>query len=253
VFYLSLFIRPVRATLRQRRGTRQLELKRDADLCGHDVCARAQHVEEHVAVFAADRAFPEILGARTAQVTHTPIEQHLDAARVRVQPHVQAAAEAVRQLRQLARAREVAVRLSPDLPAVEVNAAAVELCLTNYISNAIKYSDPAKAERWVEIRSRLEQRRDDDGAAELIVEVSDNGLGVPDEARRKLFDRFFRAHAEGPVSGVEGTGLGLSIVRETVAMLGGRAWAEPGTSGGSVFAFSLPCRRGSDSSIAAQS
>jgi len=159
-----------------------------------------------------------------------------------------AAGEAVRQLRQMAKARDVAVRLSPDLPSVEVNAAAVELCLTNYISNAIKYSDPAKAERWVEIRSRVEPRRDTDSTTELIVEVHDNGLGVPAEARRQLFDRFFRAHAEGEVSGVEGTGLGLSIVRETVEMLGGRAWAEPNASGGSLFAFALPCRRGNDCS-----
>ena len=54
-------------------------------------------------------------------------------------------------------ARDVAVRVAPDLPAVEVNAAAVELCLTNYLSNAIKYSDPAKVERWVEVRSRLQR------------------------------------------------------------------------------------------------
>lgn len=153
-------------------------------------------------------------------------------------------AEAVRQLRHLAQAKNVSVRQSRDLPSVEVNAAAVELCLTNYISNAIKYSDPGKAERWVEIGSRLFENPN--GATELIVEVSDNGLGVPDEARQRLFDRFFRAHADGVVSGVEGTGLGLSIVRETVEMLGGRAWAERSASGGSVFAFSLPCRRASD-------
>ena len=158
-----------------------------------------------------------------------------------------AALEAARQLRQLARARDVVVRVSPDLPAVEVNAAAVELCLTNYISNAIKYSDPGKAERWVEIRSRVEQPHHPDDTPELVVEVSDNGLGVPEDARRKLFDPFFRAHVESAVSDVEGTGLGLSIVRETVEMLGGRAWAEPSTSGGSLFAFALPCRRRSDS------
>jgi len=157
-----------------------------------------------------------------------------------------AALEAARQLRQLARARGVAVRLSPDLPAVEVNAAAVELCLTNYTSNAIKYSDPGKVERWVEVRSRVEQPHNPNDAAELVVEVSDNGLGVPEDARRKLFDPFFRAHVESAVSDVEGTGLGLSIVRETVEMLGGRAWAEPSTSGGSLFAFALPCRRESD-------
>ncbi len=200
--------------------------------------------------------FIEMIGENAAAM-HVVLEDLISLSRLdgdaRQQKNVllpAAAAEAVRQLRQLARARDVAVRLSPDLSPVEVNAGAVELCLTNYISNAIKYSDPSKPERWVEIRSRVEPQRDTDGATELIVEVSDNGLGVPDEARRQLFDRFFRAHGEGEASGVEGTGLGLSIVRETVEMLGGRAWAEPTASGGSVFAFALPCRRGGDSSMA---
>lgn len=157
-----------------------------------------------------------------------------------------AAAESVRQLRHLADARGVRVRLSPELPAVEVNAAAVELCLTNYVSNAIKYSDSTKSERWVEIRGRVDCARDDGANAELIVEVLDNGIGVPDEARRQLFDRFFRAHAEDAATSVEGTGLGLSIVRETVEMLRGRTWAESLPSGGSLFAFALPCRRQAD-------
>jgi signal transduction histidine kinase len=79
-----------------------------------------------------------------------------------------------------------------------------------------------------------------------VVEVLDNGIGVPSEARSKLFDRFFRALSGDSAIEVEGTGLGLSIVRETVDMLGGRAWAEPVTGGGSLFAFSLPCRRSTD-------
>ena len=197
--------------------------------------------------------FIEMIGDNAAGI-HDVLEDLISLSRLdgnaRQQKNVllpAAAAEAVRQLRQLARARDVAVRLSSDLPRVEVNAAAVELCLTNYVSNAIKYSDPSKAERWVEIRSRLDHARSDDACPELIVEVVDNGLGVPDEARRQLFDQFFRGHTEDVVSGVEGTGLGLSIVRETVEMLGGRAWAESVDSGGSVFAFSLPCRRGTDS------
>src|SRR5205814_708381 len=78
----------------------------------------------------------------------------------------------VRERRDLARARDVAVRVAPDLPAVEVNAAAVELCLTNYLSNAIKYSDPAKVERWVEVRSRLQRSHNANEATELVVEVS---------------------------------------------------------------------------------
>jgi signal transduction histidine kinase len=73
----------------------------------------------------------------------------------------------------------------------------------------------------------------------VVVRVSDNGLGVPREAREQLFHRFFRAH-EATVTGEEGTGLGLSIVRETVEALGGRAWAEF-PADGSVFAFAVPC------------
>jgi signal transduction histidine kinase len=157
-----------------------------------------------------------------------------------------AAAEVLRQLRRHARSRGVAVRIAPDLPPIAVNAAAVELCLTNYVSNAIKYCDAAKTERWVEIRGRVQPRPAEPGATELVIEVWDNGLGVPADMQGRLFERFFRAH-EG-VTGVEGTGLGLSIVRETIEALGGRAWVEANPSGGSVFAFAIPSRRSGDSS-----
>jgi signal transduction histidine kinase len=165
--------------------------------------------------------------------------------RVEQHQHVrlpQAVAEVLRQLREMTRASGVTVQVPDDLPDVEVNAAAIELCLTNYISNAIKYADPQKVNRWIEIRARVEKRGDERGES-LVVEVRDNGLGVPVEARDKLFQRFFRAHDQ-TVTGVEGTGLGLSIVRETVEAIGGRAWAESGASDGSTFAFAIPCRRG---------
>lgn len=156
----------------------------------------------------------------------------------------EAAQEAARAVREAAQAARVDVRIVPDLPDVEVNAAAVELCLTNYVSNAIKYSDPAKGERWAAIEAGIEGPPG--SGCELVVRVRDNGRGVPTDKRDRLFQRFFRAH--DTITGVEGTGLGLSIVRETVEALGGRAWAEflepMGT--GSVFAFALPCRRQDD-------
>jgi signal transduction histidine kinase len=140
----------------------------------------------------------------------------------------------------MARAGGVVVKVE-EIPDVEVDAAAIELSLTNYISNAIKYADPEKITRLVQVRGRVEQH--DDGGETLIVEVRDNGLGVPQDAIEKLFQRFFRAHDQ-TVTGVEGTGLGLSIVRETVEGIGGRAWVESGIEGGSVFGFAIPCRRG---------
>lgn len=159
----------------------------------------------------------------------------------------QAAREVARQLRDMAQANAVEVRVSPDIPAVEVNAAAVELCLTNLVSNAIKYADQAAAARWVEVRARAvswESPETGDVVHEVVVEVADNGSGVPEAERGRLFERYFRA-GNAEASGAPGTGLGLSIVQETVTALGGRAWAAfPG--GESVFAFSLPCRRSRD-------
>jgi signal transduction histidine kinase len=156
-----------------------------------------------------------------------------------------AAAEVVRQLRELARSRRVRVSVLDGLPAVEVNAAAVELCLINFVSNALKYADARKDDCWVEIAARIEPASDDEPAF-VVVEVRDNGIGVAPNQRSRLFERFFRAGVES-ATGVEGTGLGLSIVRETVEALRGRAWAEF-RDGMSVFAFSLPVRRATDPS-----
>jgi signal transduction histidine kinase len=167
----------------------------------------------------------------------------------RHQRHVrlpQAAAESARQLREMARTHGVEVRISDSLPDVEVSAAVVELCLTNFISNGIKYADSSKPRRWVDVQGRIV--RDDTGtASEVVVEIRDNGVGVPESERPRLFERFFRAQ-DASTSSVEGTGLGLSIVREAVQTLGGRAWAEF-PSDGSLFAFAVPCRRAHDAAL----
>ena len=155
----------------------------------------------------------------------------------------EAAAEAARQLRDMARSRGVAIRLDDALPDVEINAAAVELCLTNLLANAIKYSDPAEPSRRVDVSGCIILAADE-SPREVIIEVRDNGIGVPTPARAHLFERFFRAE-NASRSDSEGTGLGLSIVREIVQSLGGRAWAEFPEKG-SVFALALPCRRAED-------
>src|SRR5688500_1370228 len=100
----------------------------------------------------------------------------------------QAVAEAVRQLRHPADAHGVAVIVSETLPPVAVDAAAAELCLSNLISNGIKYCDPKKDDRRIEISAELRYPSMTEG--ELIVRVRDNGVGVPREARPELFRRF---------------------------------------------------------------
>jgi signal transduction histidine kinase len=156
----------------------------------------------------------------------------------------EAASEAVRELREVAQAKGVEVRISDEMPAIEVDAATVELCLMNYVSNAIKYSDPRKKERWVTVEAAIESGEDE---SELVIRVCDNGLGVPADKRNQLFGEFYRAH-DDTITEADGTGLGLSIVRETVESAGGRAWAEfpDGSEDGSIFAFALPSRRRED-------
>ncbi|HSH45221.1 MAG TPA: sensor histidine kinase [Longimicrobiales bacterium] len=148
----------------------------------------------------------------------------------------QAAAEAKRQLRKFAEDRNVVVELADHLPDVEVPAAAVELALSNYLSNAIKYRDPSRDVSWARIEGRL---IGDGDTRELEVWVTDNGLGVPEDSRDHIFRRYYRAHDE-TVTGEEGTGLGLSLVRDNIEGLGGRVWAEFPDQG-SRFGFAIPC------------
>jgi signal transduction histidine kinase len=83
--------------------------------------------------------------------------------------------------------------------------------LRNVIENAIKYSRPGIANAYVKIHLFEE-------GAYHVVQITDNGIGIPEEFLDKVFDVFFRATDE-----VSGTGLGLYIVRNAMAKLGGRA------------------------------
>jgi signal transduction histidine kinase len=154
----------------------------------------------------------------------------------------EAVAEAIRQLREFARGKNVQIEIEGELPRVEINAAAVELCLSNYLSNAVKYCDPDKSEQWVRISA--ETQVGENQQSSLIVRVRDNGKGVPEAAREQLFRRFFRSDTTAEQA--DGHGLGLSLVRETLESIGGAAWAEFPDEG-TVFCFSLPYRRRSES------
>jgi signal transduction histidine kinase len=148
----------------------------------------------------------------------------------------------MRLLEDTAKEQGVDVQAASDLPDVEVSAA-IELVLANILGNAIKYADPAKQRRWVEIRGRIEPA-EREGNAKVIVEVQDNGVGVPAEDRQRIFERFYRSPATA--GGVEGSGIGLTIVQDVMSSIGGRAWAEFPDAGGSVFAIALPFRAGED-------
>jgi signal transduction histidine kinase len=128
-------------------------------------------------------------------------------------------------------AAEKGVRIEPpdDVPDVQVDATRVELALINLVGNAVKYSDPAKPERWV----RLGAGRDQDGFWRIT--VADNGVGIPETMQDEIFEQFVRAHPDV----ADGTGLGLSIAREAVEQMGGRIWLESRDGEGTTFFFTV--------------
>jgi signal transduction histidine kinase len=147
------------------------------------------------------------------------------------------ATDVARQLRQMADARNVEIVIADSLPTVVTDPARVELVLLNLVSNAIKYSDPLKTPRLIQI-SR--------GAATVgwwSVTVSDNGLGIPTDALPMIFERFTRAHAERDGElGADGSGLGLAIVKESVEALNGVIACDSTVGLGTVFEVRIPLR-----------
>jgi signal transduction histidine kinase len=160
------------------------------------------------------------------------IEPSLDNAVVQAVDVSTVVEEAARQLREMAEARGVEIRVSNDLPKLAIDVGRLELVFVNLLSNAIKYCDPAKPVRYVEVTG---QEKDRD--RHLIV-VRDNGLGIPQGALASIFRRFTRAHPERDE--ISGLGLGLSIVEDCVRTLGGAVDVESTEGIGSTFALTLP-------------
>lgn len=147
------------------------------------------------------------------------------------------ATEAARQLREMADSRGVEIRVADSLPTLVVDVGRLELTFLNLLSNGIKYSDPAKPARYVEVTA--------DGAdrdSHRIL-VHDNGIGIPTDALQTIFRRFSRAHRErGDASEVEGIGLGLSIVEDCVLAMGGGIDVSSMEGEGTTFVITLPIR-----------
>lgn len=146
------------------------------------------------------------------------------------------ATQVARQLQEMADARNVELRVDPQLPEMVTEAAQLELVLMNLLSNAIKYCDPNKPTRYVEI-----VRCDAVMPHTCTLCVRDNGLGIPDGKVDSIFTRFFRAHRERDEElGIEGLGLGLAITEEAVRILGGDIRVESKEGEGTAFYITLP-------------
>lgn len=120
-----------------------------------------------------------------------------------------------------------------NLPLVAADQQKLTQILNNLVDNAIKYSPDGGT---VTIRGCYEADND-----RVVVSVQDQGIGIADEDRQRLFTMFHRI-SRPETQGIRGTGLGLYIVKEMVELMHGEIWLESKLNQGTRFSFSLPCQ-----------
>jgi PAS domain S-box-containing protein len=115
-----------------------------------------------------------------------------------------------------------------DLPdAIQADSGALEQVLTNLLSNAVKYSPDAPE---IEVVAR-------GGGSEVMISVTDHGIGIDEDDMPRMFERFFRAKS---ATGIAGTGIGLNLSLHLVKLHGGSMAVESRVGEGSTFTVRLP-------------
>jgi len=121
----------------------------------------------------------------------------------------------------------ILTELSEDLPRVVADRVQLQQVLMNLMLNGIEAMQDTKSERQLTIRSLMA------GRGQLLISVTDIGVGISPEQADQIFNAFFSTKAQG-------TGMGLSISRSIVESHGGRLWATSNSEYGATFSFTLP-------------
>ena len=113
---------------------------------------------------------------------------------------------------------------------IETDIKRLQRVLTNLLGNAFKFT-PEKGKIILQIRC--------DKPNFVRFQITDTGMGIPQESRKMIFEKFRQAKNS---RGKGGTGLGLSIVKKIVEKLGGKVWVDSKTNQGSSFIFTTPLK-----------
>lgn len=141
--------------------------------------------------------------------------------------------EAVDIMRARATAKGIALRLEPSggSPTVIGDRTLLRQAIGNLVDNAIKYT-PVGGQVSVGLEVHNKER-------ELVVRISDTGIGIAPEDQVRLFEKFYRIKRR-ETGDIAGTGLGLALVKSIVERHGGRVWMESELNKGTTFYVALP-------------
>jgi two-component system sensor histidine kinase VicK len=133
-----------------------------------------------------------------------------------------------------------------DLAPVSGDRSRIEEILTNLVDNAVKYS-PNGGDVLIEARQVADlaecgRKSAAQGGPLVVVSVSDQGVGIPNDEQERIFDRFYRVDIQDSRE-IYGHGLGLYIARRLTEAHGGCIWVESTPGEGSRFSFAIPVAR----------
>ena len=120
---------------------------------------------------------------------------------------------------------EISFEHPNTLPIINADTIMINRVITNLLDNALKYTNSGGT-----ITVNLSDRQED-----ILVQITDSGIGIAREHLPYIFDTFYRVNADS-----KGSGLGLSIVKKIVEAHGGKIWVESEPGKGSTFSFTLP-------------
>ena len=123
----------------------------------------------------------------------------------------------------------IVASIPQELPVLSGDREALTCAVHNLLDNAVKYSGNSK-KVWLDAEANNSR---------LSIQVRDRGLGIPEEDRKHIFEKFFRGGGEISRQ-VKGAGLGLSLVKQIVTTHGGSLQFESLTGQGSTFSIHLP-------------
>jgi two-component system, OmpR family, phosphate regulon sensor histidine kinase PhoR len=124
----------------------------------------------------------------------------------------------------------VQVDIPNEVPVVEADPVKIEQAIFNLLDNALKYGGKPGLKVWISVKR---------SGSDLLLEVKDNGPGIPLADQPHIFERFYRVHKDRSRD-AGGTGLGLSIVKHTIQAHGGTVSLDSAPGSGATFTIRLP-------------